>query len=82
MISQVSEPIALSAGNIGRMFGISARQVYAWHAAGTLGPVPVALSERVTRWDAEEVREWWAACRAAGRIVPRSEWLQQEGGKS
>jgi len=72
-------PLALSAGDVGRLLGVSQRQVYAWHASGTMGPVPVSLSERVTRWDATEIREWWAACRAAGRIVTRSEWLSREG---
>ena len=72
------EPIALSAADIGRLLGVSQRQVYSWHAAGMLGPVPVSLSERVTRWDRAEVEAWWAACRAAGRCIGRREWLKRE----
>ncbi len=74
------EPLCLSAADVGKLLGISARQVYAWHAAGTLGPVPVSLSERVTRWDRREIEAWWNTCRAAGRRIGRAEWLAREGG--
>jgi len=74
------DPLALSAADIGRLLGVSQRQIYAWHAAGTLGPVPVSLSERVTRWDRREIEAWWLACRAAGRPITRSEWIAMQTG--
>jgi len=75
------EALALSASDLAALLSVSVRQIWAMHAAGTLGPVPVSLGERLTRWDAQEIREWWTASRAAGRPIPRAEWLrtQREG---
>jgi predicted DNA-binding transcriptional regulator AlpA len=76
------EHMALSAADVAAMLSISTRQLWSMHASGMLGPVPVSLGERLTRWDAAEVREWWRASKAAGRPITRSEWLAQhrEGG--
>lgn len=68
-------PLALSAKAVASMLGISARQVWAMHASGQIGPSPTSLGARLARWDAEEIRDWWRACRAAGRPVTRREWL-------
>jgi predicted DNA-binding transcriptional regulator AlpA len=73
------EVVALSARDLAAMFSVSIRQVWAMHASGALGPIPVSLSDRVTRWDRKEVDLWWAACRAAGRAIKRAEWLSREG---
>ena len=82
MSTTAVQTLALSAADLAQMLGVSSRQIYTWHATGTLGPVPVVLSARVTRWDAKEVADWWTACRAAGRRIGRREWLamMQEGG--
>lgn len=71
------EFLAASAADVAGMLRVSTRQVWAMHQAGTLGPVPVMLSPRLTRWDAAEIRNWWEACRAAGRRIGRTEWLQK-----
>ena len=76
------EVLALSASDLAGLLSVSVRQIWTMHAAGTLGPVPVSLSTRVTRWDAREIHEWWEACRVTGRIVTRSEWLSREGTES
>jgi predicted DNA-binding transcriptional regulator AlpA len=70
------EPLALSASDLAALLSVSVRQIWAMHATGTLGPVPVSLGERLTRWDAQEIRDWWIASRAAGRPIPRTEWLR------
>jgi len=72
------QPLALSAADLAAMLSISRRQVWAMHQAGSLGPAPVPLSERLRRWDRAEVEEWWAACRAAGRRIGRKEWLRMQ----
>ena len=76
--SGVLRPLCLSAADVGRLLSISPRQVYAMHTNGILGPVPVSLSERLTRWDRAEIEAWWAATRAAGRPIARAEWLRQQ----
>jgi len=78
---QSIEALALSAGDLAAMLSVSVRQIWAMHASGSLGPVPVSLGERLTRWDANEIRDWWTASRTAGRPIPRAEWLrtQREG---
>ena len=73
------EPLAVSAADVARMLSVSVRQIWAMHSAGTLGPTAISLSPRLTRWDRLEIEAWWAACRAAGRTVPRAEWLAREG---
>jgi len=75
------EALALSASDLAALLGVSVRQIWSMHSAGTLGPVPVSLGQRLARWDRAEIEAWWAACRAAGRPIPRAEWLrtQREG---
>ncbi len=77
----VLQPLCVSAADVGRLLSISPRQVYAMHSNGTLGPVPVSLSERLTRWDRSEIEEWWVATKAAGRPIPRTEWLRRQEGE-
>jgi predicted DNA-binding transcriptional regulator AlpA len=72
----MNEKLAISAQSISAMLDISVRTFWNMHQNGTLGPVPISLSERVTRWDSDEVREWWKACRTAGRLITRNEWLR------
>lgn len=75
--------LALSASDVAILLGISTRQVWAWDAGGQLGPAPVRLSERISRWDHSEVVEWWSACRREGRRIGRREWaaMTTEGGR-
>jgi len=74
------QSLALSAADVAAILSVSTRQIWAWHAAGTLGPVPIKLSERMSRWDRVEVESWWAACREAGRPIRRSEWKALKNG--
>jgi len=78
VMKEKMEPLAVSAKHLGGLLDISTRQVWAMHAAGTLGPEAIFFSKRMTRWDAAEVQAWWAACREAGRIINRQEWLRKE----
>jgi len=80
-VCRAIEPIAISAADVGQLLGISKRMVWSMHRAGTLGPVPLKLSDRVTRWDAAEVREWWRFQCEAGRPIPRVEWLARVEGR-
>jgi len=72
------ESLAASAADVAGMLRVSTRQIWAMHASGQLGPVPVTFSARLTRWDAAEIRAWWDACRVAGRRIGRSEWLKEK----
>jgi prophage regulatory protein len=47
-------------GTLARLLGIATVTVWRWTANGKL-PKPVKLSERVTAWRAEEVRNWMNA---------------------
>ncbi len=71
-------PLALSAADLGRLLGVSRREVYNWHASGALGPVPVVLSERHTlgrRGDRGMV-----ASLPSGRAADRPRGMAAEGG--
>lgn len=47
-------------GTLAKLLGIAVVTVWRWSASGKL-PQPVKLSERVTVWRAEEIREWMNA---------------------
>lgn len=47
-------------GTLARLLGIATVTVWRWTANGKL-PKPVKLSERVTAWRAEDVRNWMNA---------------------
>lgn len=47
-------------GTLAKVLGIAVVTVWRWTANGKL-PQPVKLSERVTAWRAEEVRDWMNA---------------------
>jgi predicted DNA-binding transcriptional regulator AlpA len=76
------DPLCLSAADVGRLLGISTRQVWNWDASGALGPAPTKMSERITRWDRSEIESWWAACRREGRRIGRREWRAMIGSNS
>lgn len=71
------EPMALSANDLAILLSVSVRQIWSMHQAGTLGPAPLCLGTRLSRWDRKEVDQWWAASKAAGRPIPRVEWLRR-----
>lgn len=52
-------------GTLAKVLGVAVVTVWRWSASGKL-PKPVKLSERVTVWRAEEVREWM---RSYGRVA-------------
>ena len=74
------ELLTLTAQDVAGLLRVSVRQVRNMDQAGTLGPKPVSLGDRLLRWDRRQVESWWAACCAAGRVIPRLEWhrLQEE----
>ncbi|WP_447769423.1 helix-turn-helix transcriptional regulator [Aeromonas veronii] len=45
------------AGTLAKVLGIAVVTVWRWSANGKL-PQPVKLSERVTAWRAEDIRDW------------------------
>lgn len=47
-------------GTLAKVLGIAKVTVWRWTAKGSF-PQPVKLSERVTAWRAEEVRDWMNA---------------------
>jgi len=73
-------PLALSANDLATLLSVSVRQIWSMHQAGSLGPSPLCLGARLSRWDRKEVEQWWASSKAAGRPIPRTEWLRREGG--
>lgn len=79
--SSPAVPLALSAGDLGRLLGVSPKTVWSMSVAGTIGPQPLRISPRVARWDAEEIRQWWRLQVELGRPVRRPEWLarREEG---
>ena len=72
------QPLCLSASDLAGLLRVSKRQIWALHQSGTIGPVPLKLSDRTTRWDADEVRCWWKACLAENRTIGRSEWTRRQ----
>lgn len=70
----MTDTLALSARDLARLLSVSVRTIWAWDSAGAIGPMATKLSERCSRWDADEVREWWDLCRHEGRRIGRQEW--------
>ncbi|WP_429183257.1 helix-turn-helix transcriptional regulator [Aeromonas rivipollensis] len=44
-------------GTLAKVLGISVVTVWRWSSSGKL-PKPVKLSERITAWRAEDIRDW------------------------
>ncbi|MGL5290187.1 MAG: helix-turn-helix transcriptional regulator [Aeromonas sp.] len=57
VLSELPKEGFIRVGTMANMLGIAVVTVWRWSASGKL-PQPVKLSERVTVWRAEEVREW------------------------
>jgi predicted DNA-binding transcriptional regulator AlpA len=82
MVENILQPVAIRASDVAVLLSCSTRQVWAMHANGILGPSCVTLSERLSRWDAGEIRSWWDACLKAGRTIPRVEWIRMQNGEN
>ena len=72
--SPASERLALSAAEVAKLLGISQRHLWAMHASGRLGPLPVRFG-RAVRWNAAELAAWLDA-----GAPPRDRWLAQRHG--
>lgn len=72
--------LALSAKDVAHLLGVSTRQIWSMNSSGQIGPAPIKLSPRTTRWDRREVEAWWCASREDGRPITRSEWLARQRG--
>jgi predicted DNA-binding transcriptional regulator AlpA len=72
------EPLAVSANDLAALFSVSVRQIWSMHQAGSLGPSPLRLGVRLSRWDRKEVERWWHASKAVGRPISRNEWLRRQ----
>lgn len=57
--TQVHPPLAISAGELAEMLGVSLRQVWRLNAAGKL-PKPIRLGGSV-RWNRDEILKWFEA---------------------
>ena len=71
------EPLAFSANDLAVLFSVSVRQIWSMHQAGSLGPSPLRLGARLSRWDRKEVEQWWYASKTLGRPISRNEWLRR-----
>jgi predicted DNA-binding transcriptional regulator AlpA len=72
------EPLAFSANDLAVLFSVSVRQIWSMHQAGSLGPSPLRLGARLSRWDRKEVEQWWYASKTVGRPISRNEWLRRQ----
>ena len=72
------EPMAINANDLALLFSVSVRQIWSMHQAGSLGPLPVRLGARLSRWDLREIEQWWVASRILGRPISRPEWLRRQ----
>ncbi|HEY2415954.1 MAG TPA: hypothetical protein VGI40_27175 [Pirellulaceae bacterium] len=66
-------PLALSAADSAKWFGVSERHWWSMHSTGRLGPLPVAFG-RAKRWRADELRRWLEAGAPC-----RDKWLAMQG---
>ena len=71
------EPLAFSANDLAVLFSVSVRQIWSMHQVGSLGPSPLRLGPRLSRWDRKEVEQWWYASKTVGRPISRNEWLRR-----
>lgn len=58
--SELPQEGFVRAGTLAKVLGIAVVTVWRWSAKGIL-PQPVKLSERVTAWRAEDIRDWMNA---------------------
>lgn len=68
------EPLAFSANDLAALLSVSVRQIWSMHQAGSLGPAPLRLGTRLSRWDRKEIEQWWQASKIVGRPISRNEW--------
>ncbi len=72
------EPLAFSANDLAALLSVSVRQIWSMHQAGSLGPAPLRLGARLSRWDRKEIEQWWQASKIVGRPIPRNEWQRRQ----
>ena len=64
---------AVNAAQAAKILGISRTLLYQMNSSGRLGPMPIKLSSRCTRWSVNELVQWVdAGCPA------RRQWLSSE----
>lgn len=68
MAEETGVRLAISAPELAQSLGISERHLWAMHADGRLGPIPVSLG-RAKRWYVAEVEAWLSA-----GAPPRAQW--------
>ena len=67
------EPLLLSARDLATLLGVDRSTVWAWDASGKLGPLPVRIGTKCTRWRHKDIKEWITAdCPGRGK------WLRQQ----
>lgn len=67
-LTELSSRLAYAAAELADAMGVSERHIWAMHADGRLGPLPISFG-RAKRWNVQEVRDWLNA-----GAPPRSEW--------
>lgn len=62
------EQLVMSAAILAKRLAVSERHLWAMHADGRLGPLPLSLG-RAKRWSIAEIEAWLAA-----GAPPRTQW--------
>ena len=70
-------PLLVGVDAVAALCGVSRRTVYAWNAAGRLGPVPMKAFGRRVLWRRIDLEAW-----AAAGFPSRAEWLELERRKN
>lgn len=67
------EPVLVDAGGAAKMLGISRTLLYQINSDGRLGPKPIRLGNRCTRFVVAELKRW-----AESGCVSREQWLKEK----
>jgi len=63
----------LSAKDLATILGVDRSTIWAWDGSGKLGPLPVRIGSKCTRWRRREIEDW-----VASGCPGRQRWLQEQ----
>lgn len=74
------ERLLWSAADLAVVLGVDRSTVWAWDSSGKLGPMPVKVGAKFTRWRRREIETWIAeGCPGRGKWVQEHPATQMAG---
>ena len=68
--AEANKRLLWSAAELAVALGVDRSTIWAWDAGGKLGPMPVRIGSKCTRWQRGEIEDWIAeGCPGRGKWV-------------